>query len=256
MVDTTKKTNNEKRPLLTAGGKDLNGNMFIFLRVFMPNQQSWMFRWVFSVVFPRLIPKHILQNIKIVITDGDPQEFLQVDNAIENIIPNAKRVRCGWHLVHQGFDRYVDTTFPDISITVIDSYKKIIQNWMYSWMKGRCSTYLQYRYSRYLFMKYLYSREIIDTFGVSFSNNVAMFLRKHILPHEKTFLYCLRNNIRHYGEYSNTPLEGTNFGLKHSSIATHPGLSMDWKELFTKRCQSGGGNSRSYVSRGCCILGP
>ena len=95
---------------------------------------------------------------------------------------------------------------------------------MYSWMKGRCSSYLQYKYSRYLFMKYLYSREIIDTFGVSFANNVAMFLRKHILPHEKTFLYCLQNNIRY--EYSNTPIEGTNFSLKHSSIATHPGLSI------------------------------
>ena len=81
-------------------------------------------------------------------------------------------------------------------------------------------------------MMYLYSREIIDTFGVSFANNVAMFPRKHILPHEKTFLYCLRNNIRHYGEYSNTPLEGTNFGLKHSSIATHPGLSMDNSKII------------------------
>ena len=126
MIDTTEKTNNEKRPLLTAGGKDSNGSMFIFLRVFMPNQQSWMFRWVFSVVFPRLIPKHILQNIKIVITDGGPQEFLQVDNAIENVIPNSKRIRCGWHIVHQGFDRYVDTTFPDISSTIVDNHKKII----------------------------------------------------------------------------------------------------------------------------------
>ena len=32
---------------------------------------------------------------------------------------------------------------------------------------------------------------------------------------------------QHYGEYSNTPLEGTNYSLKHSSICTHPGLSMD-----------------------------
>ena len=68
MIDTTEKTNNEKRPLLTAGGKDSNGNMFLFLRVFMPNQQSWMFRWIFSVVFPRLIPKHILCNVRVVIT--------------------------------------------------------------------------------------------------------------------------------------------------------------------------------------------
>ena len=58
-IDTTEKTNNEKRPLLTLGAKDSNGKVFIFLRVFMPNQQSWMFRWVLSVVFPRFVPKHI-----------------------------------------------------------------------------------------------------------------------------------------------------------------------------------------------------
>ena len=68
MIDTTEKTNNEKRPLLTAGAKDSNGNMFFFFRVFMPNHQSWMFRWVFSVVFPRLIPKHVLSKVIIVIT--------------------------------------------------------------------------------------------------------------------------------------------------------------------------------------------
>ena len=47
MIGTTEKTNNEKRPLLTAGGKDSHGNMFTFLCVFMPNQQSWMFRSCF-----------------------------------------------------------------------------------------------------------------------------------------------------------------------------------------------------------------
>ena len=227
MVDTTEKTNNEKRPLLTAGGKDSNGNMFIFLRVFMPNQQSWMFRWIFSVVFPRLIPRHILQKIRIVITDGDPQEFSQIDNAIQTVIQNAKRIRCGWHIVHQGFERHVDTTFPDIPTNVINQHKKILLNWIYSWMKRRCLTYLQYRYSRYLFMKYLYSKEITDTFGIAFSNNVSTFVRQHVLTHENYFLFCHRKDIRHYGEYANTPLEGTNFGIKHSSIGTHPGLSMD-----------------------------
>ena len=33
MVDTVEKTNNEKRPLLTVGGKDSNGKMFIFVVV-------------------------------------------------------------------------------------------------------------------------------------------------------------------------------------------------------------------------------
>ena len=121
----------------------------------------------------------------------------------------------------------MDTTFPDICSAIVDTHKKIIQNWMYSWMKSECSSYLQYKYSRYLFMKYLYSREIINTFGVSFFNNVAIFVRKHVLPHGKTFLYYLQKHIRHYGEYSNTLLEGKNYGLKHSSICTHPGLSLD-----------------------------
>ena len=38
VIDTTEKTINEKRLLPTAGGKDSNGSMFIFLRVFVPNQ--------------------------------------------------------------------------------------------------------------------------------------------------------------------------------------------------------------------------
>ena len=65
----------------------------------MPNQQSWMFRWVISVVFPRLVPKHITQNIKIIISDGDPQEYSQIDNATKMYFPSVYRVRCGWNIV-------------------------------------------------------------------------------------------------------------------------------------------------------------
>ena len=150
-----------------------------------------------------------------------------MDNAIENVIPNAQRVRCRWHIVHQGFDRYVDTTFPDIPSTTIEKHKKIIMTWIYSWMKRRCITYLEYKYSRYLFMKYIYSPDIVNLFGLPFANNVSMFVRKHVIPYEIFFIFCNRNNVRHYGEHSNTPLEGTNNALKHSSMSTHPGLSMD-----------------------------
>ena len=91
----------------------------------MTNQQSWMFRWIFSVVFPRLIPKHILTSIQIVVTDRNPQEFSQIDNAIQTVIQNAKRIRCGWHIVHQGFDRHVDTTFPSIPSEVLNEHRKL-----------------------------------------------------------------------------------------------------------------------------------
>ena len=86
-------------------------------------------------------------------------------------------------------------------------------------------------------MKYLYSKQIVDLFGIAFSNNVSMFVRNHVLIHEKHFLYCNCNSIRHYGEYSNTPLEGTNYGIKHASISTNPGLSMD-NSMFIMSLQS------------------
>ena len=38
-IDCTADTNNESRPLLTMGGKDSIGNVFIFLRVFLPNER-------------------------------------------------------------------------------------------------------------------------------------------------------------------------------------------------------------------------
>ena len=92
----------------------------------MPNQQLWMFRWIFSIVFPSLMSKHILAHIKKIITDGDPQEFTQIDNAIESVIPNAKRLRCGWHIVAQGFDKHVNTTFPHLSTNLINRHKKLL----------------------------------------------------------------------------------------------------------------------------------
>ena len=76
-------------------------------------------------------------------------------------------------------------------------------------------------------MKYFYSKQVVDLFCITFSNNFFMFVQKHVLIHEKYFLFCHRSSIRHYGEYSNTPLEGTNYGIKHTSTSTHPGLSMD-----------------------------
>ena len=36
-VDTVHSTNNKTRPMLTIGGKDSNGKMFIILRCFLPH---------------------------------------------------------------------------------------------------------------------------------------------------------------------------------------------------------------------------
>ena len=64
-VDTTADTNNEGRPLLTMAGKDTSSRMFSLVREFLPNQQMWTFRWVFSVLLPKAYGKHILSNVQV-----------------------------------------------------------------------------------------------------------------------------------------------------------------------------------------------
>ena len=94
----------------------------------MPNQQGWMFRWIFSICFPRLIPFYILSIIKIIFSDSDPQEYNQIDNAILHHFPFAKRGRCGWHIIAKGFEKHVNRSFPGVSKEVADKHLKLIMN--------------------------------------------------------------------------------------------------------------------------------
>ena len=120
MVNTVEKNNNKKRPWLTVGGKDSNGKMFFFFAVHYAYQQSWMFRWIFSVVMTTLITKQLLEKIHITISDSDPQIFIQIDNVIRPYFKNARRVRCGWHLIHKGWDPHVDNTSQFNNVSMIE----------------------------------------------------------------------------------------------------------------------------------------
>ena len=108
-IDGTNSTNKESRPLVTVTGRDGLGNQFTVLRSFIPNNQAWVFKWLFQTVFPTLLGKDVLTNIVVFVTDGDSQETSQLDNAIDVFFPQAKRIRCIWHLV----DRGMATGFPN-----------------------------------------------------------------------------------------------------------------------------------------------
>ena len=93
-LDIIEKTDNEDRGLFTMTGRDSNGKRFTFLRVKTPNQQAWMFRWIFTVVIPKFFGAHALRRVILVLTDGDPQETTQLDIAIDKFLPHARRARC------------------------------------------------------------------------------------------------------------------------------------------------------------------
>ena len=82
-VDTTMDTNSEGRSLLSLVGKETCSKTFKILRVLLPNQQLWVFRWIFCVLLPKVYSNDLLSQIKIIVTDGDAQESSKIDNAID-----------------------------------------------------------------------------------------------------------------------------------------------------------------------------
>jgi hypothetical protein len=47
-IDATDDSNKEGSPLVTISSKDFYGKMFIVLGAFLPNEQSWSYKWFFS----------------------------------------------------------------------------------------------------------------------------------------------------------------------------------------------------------------
>ena len=142
-VDATMDTNSEGRPLLSLVGKDTCSKTFTILRVLLPNQQLWVFRWVFCVLLPKVYSNDLLSQIKIIVTDGDAQESSQIDNAIDLFFPQVKRVRCGWHIVHQGWNRVIGKPayHHKKHIQQFKHFKTVCQCWIYSFMKfAYCAT--------------------------------------------------------------------------------------------------------------------
>lgn len=45
--------------------------------------------------------------MRAIISDGDSCECNQIGAAIKLFMPNAIRVRCGWHIINRGMDKKV-----------------------------------------------------------------------------------------------------------------------------------------------------
>ena len=224
-VDTTCDTNNEGRPLLSINGKDTSSRTFTLVRVFLPNQQMWIFRWVFCILLPKMYGRRILSQIQVIITDGDSQETAQVDNAIDIFFPQAKRVRCGWHIVNRGWNKYVEgpKSFPNSMQSEYDKLKKVVFEWLYSFMRpGYCETVHEYKVSKYLFLQFLGDPELSKGLGTILITNILSWFKRHVEVHEQQFCFYLRTGLLHFGVYSNTPNEGLHNGMKSNSAPVTP----------------------------------
>ena len=228
-MDITSDTNKEKQTLFTITGKTASGTMYTILRAFLPNQKTWIFRWLFSIVLSNSFHRDTMSRCNAMITDGDSQETSQLDIAIREFFPNAERIRCGYHLNKKNWEKngpkYMH--YPENQKNSCSLQSSIISDWIYSWMKKTCETRLQYLSSKFLLLEYLDQENIIEDCGIDFINGVKRMIRNNIEPIEENYVYYKRKHIRHFGEYSNSAHEGTNHGLKHCADAVNPSHLLD-----------------------------
>jgi MULE transposase domain/SWIM zinc finger len=259
-LDSTNATNREQRPLFTITGRDSHGKQYTVLRALIPNECSWIFKWLFQTVMPQLLGQSALNRVVLAITYGDYNEITQLDDAIRRCIPNAVRGRCIWHIIDRGMlnARYYPAFHTrqrkgNEDFTRYESLKFMVRRWIWSWAENYCETEDEFQLSKALFCVYMKKKEVglmLDPTGKSSDDAVEMvlyFLRSHVEPHEQHFAFHLRRNILAFEANSNSAHEGTNHGLKAHSSATNPQQSIhetaktlcfqaEVKEQTTKNC--------------------
>ena len=231
-VDVVEDTNNEGRPLLTMTGCDGDGKMYTFLRAFLPNQRAWGFRWVFSHVLMTMFPRETLAKIQIIISDGDAQEYHQIDNLINQYLGNIVRVRCAWHVIERGWQRRGPKIPPNLKSKHYKDIVYLCKHWLYSWTNSACENMCEYNISRQLFEHYLYSPDVVSVVGHSFGMMVLDFVRQHVEPILPQLFFFKRKHLRHFDQNMNVKHEGTFRGLKYGCTPIGPSLGLQ-KSLIT-----------------------
>ena len=153
---------------LTVTVKTSFGSTFVILRVFIPNQQTWMFRYILMVVIPNLLGNNICQKVKSFITDGDPQLCGIVDYAITTLYRNAKRKRCTWHVIDRMMEKYRTrfTVKKSVSKNFNTVFSRLLQRWLYTWYKpgGGINSEEEYLVSKAILLCLLDSNDIKGKF--------------------------------------------------------------------------------------------
>ena len=77
------------RGLFTLSVRDSRGHTTVVFRAFLPNEQAWIFRWLFQEAIPTILGELHLADFKAIFSDGNSQEIGQIDAAIPFAFPGA-----------------------------------------------------------------------------------------------------------------------------------------------------------------------
>jgi hypothetical protein len=227
-IDTTFGTNDRSMPLLSITGLNSNGQTFTIARAYLPNEQSWVFRWILSHALPHLLGVEAMKKIVVIISDGDSTEIAQINNLVDVLCPQVHRMRCGWHLVDRGWERLIYHIPKDpfrSSFRLFETTRRILFSWSYSWMTPACETKEEYNLSLQLFNRFLESQELMSRVGPFFLEKIRRW-HATVLSCEPNWVFHRRKSLFAREEYTNSSHEASYRQVKYGFAAVTPGMDV------------------------------
>jgi hypothetical protein len=227
-IDTTFGTNDRSMPLLSVTGINSNGQTFTIARAYLPNEQSWVFRWILSHALPQLLGVEAMKKIVVIISDGDSTEIAQINNLIDVLCPHVHRLRCGWHLVDRGWERLIYHIPKDpfrSRFRMFETTRRILFSWSYSWMTPACETKEEYNLSLQLFVRFLESQELMSRVGPFFVEKIRQW-HATVLSCEPNWVFHRRKSLFAREEYTNSSHEASYRKVKYGFAAVAPGMDI------------------------------
>ncbi len=227
-IDTTFGTNDRSMPLLSITGPDSNGKTFTVARAYIPNEQSWVFRWILSHALPQILGIDVMQRIVVILSDGDSTEIFQINNLIDELCPHVHRQRCGWHLVDRGWERLIYHIPKDpfrSKFRMFETTRRILFSWSYSWMTPACETKDEYSLSLQLFHRFLESQELLSRVGPFFLDKIRQW-HNTVMACELNWVFYQRKSLFSKEEYTNSSHEASFRQVKYGFSAVGPGMDV------------------------------
>jgi hypothetical protein len=227
-IDTTFGTNDRSMPLLSITGLTSTGQTFTIARAYLPNEQSWVFRWILSHALPHLLGVEAMKRIVVLISDGDSTEISQINNLIDVLCPQVHRLRCGWHLVDRGWERLIYHIPKDAFRSkwrLFETTRRILFSWTYSWMTPACETQEEYNLSLQLFLRFLESQELMSRVGPFFLGKIRHW-HATVLSCEASWVFHRRKSLFAREEYTNSSHEASFRQVKSGFAAVVAGMDV------------------------------
>ena len=251
-MDVTSQTNNEKRGLFLAAGKDSNAQAFTACRIFLPSEQRWVFQWIFSHALPFLFGPSVLRLNRLCLTDGDKNEYesLKDQFAAKTSWSQSTHALCEWHLLSSPWRKEVICRLGDCRTAKKHGVLSSVHNCsMLLTVNQSCSlcfsffcstANIAYRWIQTWF-NYIETHEEFDVSYQGMSNwlssessgvspTVAEVIRNFViqtlLPKKVHWLRSYRLKVRGFDEKSNSLVEGQNSSMKHGSMPVRPNMSL------------------------------